>query len=389
MPIDIRCTCGTLWRIEADAARGRCVCADCGRDLPRPSPAEGVPLVRLAPLPADPSLEIVQVKPFYEPDAPAKPEPGNYQVVETARVDPEPRPADRRAHEHRYRPMTNQAYEPYYAHPDFEEREFSRVVADARLEMWRYGLRRRRPLDRNVWDCFLFAGKAWWMILILGFGWLVLTPIILLALPTPQGLGPEMWLPRLFAVVVAIACVAATWTFLRDVHGMAAQGKRELQFRLLFDWRALTQSAWMAVAALLAGPILLIGAGVWFWIYSGAMTWLDALILAQLGLCACVAWVYLLFAADARARWRDIHVAAIVKLVREQGWPGWAFPLMGGISLALFGYCLVQLLALMLEQPLAAVFFQLLLWYAGLYFWTGLMRWYGITRYRRQQAPAT
>lgn len=384
MPVDIRCPCGALWRIEADAAIGRCVCADCGRKLTSPNAAEDIPVVKLAPLPA---VETVQVTPFYEPDAPVKSQPCDYQLIETARTDPEPRHNDRRMYNDRYRAAEDQTHEAYYAHPDFEERELRRLVAQARREMWRYGVPRRRPLDRNVWDCFLFAGRAWWMILILGFGWLVLTPIILLALPTPQGMGPEMWLPRLFAVAVGIACVAATWTFLRDVHGMGAEGKRELKFRMLFDWRALTQSALMAVAALLAGPILLIGAAIWFWVYAGPSSWLDGLILAQLVLCACLAWVYLLLAADARARWRDVHLAAIVGFVRCQGWPGWVFPIVGGVSLTLFGYCLVQLLGLMLEEPLAAVFLQIMLWLVALYFWTGLMRWYGMTRYWRQNPP--
>src|SRR5262245_4393373 len=191
MPIDIPRTCGTFWRIDADAGERRCVCTDCGRELSKGNPAEAIPVVKLAPLPAVAAVETVQLTPFYEPDAPVKSEPCGYSVVETARTEPEPHRDDRGAYNERHRTAAESTYEPYYAHPDFEERELRHLVAEARHEMWRYGLARRRPLDRNAWDCFLFAGRAWWMILILSFGWLIMTPMILLSLPMPQGMAPE------------------------------------------------------------------------------------------------------------------------------------------------------------------------------------------------------
>src|SRR5438105_10897693 len=107
-------------------------------------------------------------------------------------------------------------------------------------------------------------------------------------------------------------------------------GDIETAPRIVQSVGAMAHGGVMVVAAFLAGPIILVGAAVWFWLRAGTLEWLDHLLLWQLWVCAGVGWVFLLLAVDARGRLLDAQAKAVAPLVRRQGWPALVFPLLAG-----------------------------------------------------------
>jgi hypothetical protein len=380
MAIDLRCVCGLVVHVDKDAAPSCRVCPCCGERLRLSfsartgdqSFAAEVPLI-----PLDPHYEV-------EPSTPA--DDLTYRVVEVpgstgpARDGPA---RDGEAWTDRARSSGRTAD---------EDREVRRILAQAKRDIRRYRYQPRGgyvwPLERSGPECLLFPLRVSWLIGLLGMLWAMLTPIMVRVLPTPDDATPAGWLVRLPIITIALFLLGVTWNFFREILYAGASGKREIVTGYFFMPGAIVQSTLMAVLAFVAGPLLFIGAALWFWMDAGELTFVDHLLLWQLGLCACVAWIYLLLAMDARGSLRDAHAAAVSQHVLAQGGTAWVFPLSAAFSLALFIFLQLQLWRASFEQPVGSWFAQILLWLGALYLWTALVRWYGLTRFWRRTALA-
>jgi hypothetical protein len=374
MAIDLRCVCGLVVHVEKDAAPSCRVCPCCGERLKLsfsgrtegPTFAAEVPLIPLNPLYGA------------EPSSPA--DDLTYRVVEMPGSAP-PYFGESWAD----RPRTSRR-------TDDEDREARRLFAQARRDIRRHPAYRHPfawPLERSGPECLLFPLRVGWLIGLLGVLWAMLIPILVRVLPTPDDATPAGWMIRLPIITIALFLLGLTWNFLREVLYAGASGKREIVIGYFFMPGAIVQSGLMAVLAFLAGPILFIATALWFWMDAGVLSFVDHLLLWQLGLCACVAWVYLLLAMDARGSLRGAHAGAVWEHVLSQGRAAWIIPLSAALSLALFIFLQVQLWRASFEQPVASWLLQIFLWLAALYLWTALLRWYGLTRFwRRRAAPA-
>lgn len=332
-----------------------------------PRPARDVPVAD-APGPA--AIETVNIMPYYALAGTRPVDPPTYRVVEVA-------------------------HEPGIAQSEIERREMRRLLAEAKREFKerRRAQPRARPLERNGWECLLCPLLFWRGILGFAALWAILGPMLILALPSPEeDADAAAWLARLPLGLIAMMLMGLTWNFLRQVQHTAMMGSSEPASGVFDDFLGIVRSGFMAGAALLAGPIWLVAVAVWFWMDAGALHWLDHFILWQLVGCACVAWVYLLLAADVRGRLLDLHAVAVVRLLRRQGWPAWLFPLLGGASLAVFCFLWLETwigprtAGPKNNDPWGSWFSQILLWSAALFLWTFLMRWYGVTCYWQRQA---
>ena len=197
-------------------------------------------------------------------------------------------------------------------------------------------------LETNGWQCLVYPLRFWGAVVRLALAWAVMSPLLVLALPTPDTGGVDAWFPRLPFLVFPLALLGMTWTFLRQVLRLGVMGDNETFPRLFQSIHTLVSSGLMVVAAFLAGPIVLLAAAAWFWVHAGPLGWLDHLLLWQLWLCAGVGWVYLLLAVDGRGRLLDAQAKAVAPLIRRQGWPALVFPFLGGASLTIFGFLSIR-----------------------------------------------
>jgi hypothetical protein len=332
-----------------------------------------------------PHIETIRLKPYY---ALAEPPALGYQVVEVSDVREERAdPAADKAPP----PAAVVRQQPHWSEMESRDLDVRAILAKAKLEL-RNERYRSRPwrLERYGAQCLFYPLRVWWRIFRLSFVWTV-TMLVLAATLRGHEAG-EAWLPRLPLLLVPLALLGATWSFLRQVLRLAVSGDRE---RLpVFGLRdtGVAYCAVMAATAFLAGPVFFLAAAVWFWVHAGALERVDQLVLCQLWLCAGVSWTYLLLAIDVRGRLLDAQAKAAALLIRQQGWPALVFPLLGGASVALFVYLSVRVWILSFERGFEAFILQFMLWCVALFLWTFLLRWYGLSRYwrvgRQQTSPS-
>jgi hypothetical protein len=380
MPNITRCACGLA--VQGDDSVDRHHCPQCGRALAASGLSGGASSAsfsRPGPLIAQrPAVETIQLKPYY---ALEEPPTIGYRVVEVK--DPtEASRSDRTADE---APPLAVASREQSRWSDMESSDLDvpAVLAKAKREL-RSQLHRCRPwpLERNGGQCLYYPLRVWWRIFRLSFFWTV--TLLVLAATLRGHEAVEAWLPRVPLFIVPFALLGVTWSFLRQVLRLAVAGDRErVPVSGLRDTRV-AYCAVMAGTALLAGPVFLLAAALWFWVHAGALDRLDQLLLWQLWLCAGVSWTYILLAIDARGRLLDAQAKAVARLIRRQGWPALVFPILGGGSVAVFVYLSVQTWILSFERGFQAFMLQFLLWCAALFVWTFLLRWYGLSRYWRE-----
>jgi hypothetical protein len=381
MSLEARCLCGASLPAAHDLAESSTVCPRCGRLLNAP------------PLQAKLPVETIQLPAYYELDphpqnspsaAPPAADPWNYKLVEVPappvefRPPAEPEDLDLPYH------VEDAPARPKTRLSEAEDRAMRRAVLQAKRDLRRYQRPRSRPwpLERNGWECLLFPLRVWWAILSLSFAWVLIAPLYVSNLPDPdQAWG--VWLAHSLFLVFPLALVGVTWNYLREVLLSGVLANREVGYDAVFNFPGIVHSGFRVIVALLAGPIVLIIAALWFWISAGTLRAIDQLVLYQLGLCAAIFWVYLLLAIDDRGRLCDAHGAAVVRLVVRQGWPGRVFPLVGGVSVAVLVWILTATWTFSFENAAAARMLEFMLWFATLCGWTVLLRWYGLHQHWR------
>jgi hypothetical protein len=167
-------------------------------------------------------------------------------------------------------------------------------------------------------------GRAWQLVLGLGLAWGLWS-----------GCGFALFLElRRSLEVTRLTVLAASWLgvalvlgavtsgFLERTLLVAARGdelrgigrRRELLLLLLSPVR------WLL--ALLAGPAALAVAGCFYWLHGGDLTFLDWLVLADLGVVAVAWWVFAVAASADSGRLRDVHVVAAARLAYRVGFGG-------------------------------------------------------------------
>ncbi len=83
---------------------------------------------------------------------------------------------------------------------------------------------------------------------------------------------------------------------------------------------ALSGAKWLA--CFLAGPILFAGTAVVYWLKCGQPSWLDRVILTELGIISIGYWFFALLSVTDRGRLRDINPLAVIDLAHRLGWHG-------------------------------------------------------------------
>ncbi len=177
----------------------------------------------------------------------------------------------------------------------------------------------------------------------------------------------EGWFLVLTAAPLLIVFGYTFGTFQSLMSG-AARGSRAQRYWPGGNVARLARSARDGVFAILAGPAMFALAAVLFWIECGDLTWVDELILAQLGLATVAAWLLGFTALTLDGQPRDALPAGVVRTAWRLGRGGSAVLLVGSAGIVWLGSWALGLL----EETHRSVgsWVTLLVCWAGLLWWT-------------------
>ena len=379
MAIFFSCPCGQQLRVDETSASGHTRCLACDRLVRVPSlhhanQALGIdaspifdappPVHSEAPLPV-PVLKVVEVSSSQFPPRPRKASPRHYDEDDDRtpyRVAPEPEGEGAAGVQRK-----------------LEQAQLRRIIAEARREL-RKNRRYERvwPLEQNWYECLIYPLRAMPVLMFLSAAWATLTALVIAVLP-------ETWVPAEVAPrtpVLFFVFVLAGYTFacLQASYNAAREGQTVIIAWPGWDLARAARGGVEGVVCFLAGPVVLEGVALIFWLGSGDLQAVDRLILWELGLVAACYWALSLLAVQENHRFRDANPVAIVQLVRRYGW---RVPLAAALmALVVVGHgALIVAAVEELHRGFRGWLWLVGLWGAQLGWLMFLLRWLGVIRY--------
>jgi hypothetical protein len=228
--------------------------------------------------------------------------------------------------------------------------------------------------------------RAWLILLILAFIWATLAAVLMALLSAEEDVLAPQWLPVLgIPLLPLFALVGYTCAFFRCVLASGKEGKAgQIRWPGAAD---ITQVLWSLAACLLsflATPVVPVAVAILFWLYSGDLTWVDRLILWELGLVAVGCWALALLAVDQSGRLRDVNPVALARMTGRLGWRGW---LLVGLATAGVLFCFHFTLGALEDLHDVSLAWLALFWwgFCGTAWIVFLLRWFGVSQFRARQ----
>jgi hypothetical protein len=264
--------------------------------------------------------------------------------------------------------------------PDADEhRKIAEILRNACRE-------RRQPvweLEGHWSEFLLFPARAWPILFGLAFGYSLIVPLGLgiffsSARPDPAGM---VWFASVWGTLAAILLgyTAGFWlcVLMSAYHGEAG----------VIRWPGgevvlVARSLLLFLGCFLAGPALLLGVAVWYWMNAGELTTIDNLILMELAMAAACWWFFTFLAVVRGNRLRGAAPANVLQLMRRLGKPTIV------AVIILLGLVLLQLpwflgaVGLLHTNGFVGWFSLLSCSFCTLFVLTFLMRWLGVHYYR-------
>jgi len=374
-------------------------CPHCGRELVAPtqpslgrSDAPAVetvsirPVYQFSPYPPAKDIALGPLKMGADPDAPRVYGPDTVRLPSVYQPDDSPKVQDKPVG---YEVIEVEPKAGWSPRTDLEEGEVRRILSDAKKQLVRRKQIRRPewPLEKNGFHCLAYPLRVFWSLFCMAIAWAILMPIFLLFVPTPDTSDVFYWFARVPGALFPLVLMGVSWSFLRQVLRLGLDGDRgPAPWLFDFEFRTILRSGIMFVLTFLAGPIFLAIGAVWFLVHAGTLGTFDRVLIWQLVLAGGVLWAFLLATADAEDSFSAIHLSAVVRQIRLQGWPAVFFPVVGGLSLGTFCYLWIRIWATAGPRDGGGSWMlHVLLGIAALLYWTFLLRWYGIQRYWRRR----
>ena len=246
---------------------------------------------------------------------------------------------------------------------------------------------RRRP-DARWYHCLLYACRAWLLVLALAVALTVPTESAALSLGEFDDLRADPWRTALLGwigVVLTGAVLGYVFGFLDCSLAAAAAGEVKrvrwpgndlgLAFRSLCRW----------VFAFLTGPVLGAAAAFFYWLHCGELTWLDGVILAELGVLTLGCWVLAVAAAGRRDRTLDANPWRAAELAYRLG-PRTLLVLVAAAGLLAHGWLMAGAVEELHRHPVGGALGLLVCWGSALFLATVLFRLLGVWCHRLQAA---
>jgi hypothetical protein len=380
------CRCGQDLRADESRAGGRTECPACGGSVAVPSL-----------LVANRSLGI-ETFPSFELPAPARPTPPTPPRSGGRPLAPELLPARQGGRPESAEDDSRSAYPLAPQPPDWlkSRQETERALVreaiarahaacakrPARAPRWRR--------ERHWYQCLQYPLRAWLVLLMLAVNWATWAVVFLSLLPDHWGPAEAAWRLPLLAyglMLLGYTCAFCRCTLTSGIRGEAGfirwPGGHVLRT---------IPSGLLCLACFLAGPVVPAAVALWFWLNSGDLLFVDRLILVELVVAAAGYWFLVFLAAHDEGGLRGVSPAAVVRLVRREGW---RVPVAAaGAGLVGLAHGRLALLAVDAFQRgsggwtgLAACAAAALFWITFLCRWHGLS-WYHTRRQARGQRPA-
>jgi hypothetical protein len=244
--------------------------------------------------------------------------------------------------------------------------------------------RRSFSVETRWFHCLLYPCRAWMVVIGLSCALTVLSAVMVQVLPMLFDLSfssPSGWAPALL-VLPPLLVFGVLVGFLDEVLVGAAAGEYVEVRWPTNNLRLMVRAFGRWLVCLVAGPIVLLSAGVWFWIHCGDPALIDYCILAELVMVAgTYGFLALLSSAD-QGRLLAVAPPAVGELVLRLGWR-LLWVLILPVLLVGCGWLLVAGQEAAESPDLAGQAFLLFLsaWFLVLFFATFLFRLLGLACY--------
>jgi hypothetical protein len=391
MSIRFICTCGKHLRARDEMAARRSVCPACGKPV-------GIPTL----LPTQRGTAVGPLTPgerqAYRP-APADDLLYSSFAHEVSEAI-EPRPADlfyrTRAVEiesSHFEPAAIPLAEPLPTDSGGLRPRLSRP----QIHLDRKPLPRPRKRPRDPW----FLGEQWYLCVLYPLGAipLMLRLSLLLAVLTvatvrvwPEAVddfqGALLFLLCFPLAVVPLLPFGFAAAFLEGVFTFAAHGQVRNTSWPERNLGMALQSAVIWLICFLAGPALLAGAAVLFWLHCGDPAFVDWLILGELFFLAVGWWLFALVAVFERRRLADLQPPRVARVIARLNYRALIAAVLAAGLVYLHGRLLLFAVEETHEQLMKGFTLVTLGWFSGLYAGTFLFRLMGLWTYQARMRSA-
>src|SRR5262245_58114634 len=237
-------------------------------------------------------------------------------------------------------------------------------------------------LEKHWYQCLWFPCYAWHMVLGLTFGLTILSGIVVVAWPQFGEPDLKTWWVWTVAWAAPFVVFGYLCGFLHCVLGSAAAGETGFVRWPGFDMRLILRALFAWIVCFVMGPIVFAAATSWVWLYGGDPTWVDSLILIELGMAGTTHWLLTLVAVHQGDRLRDANPARVADLIRRLGYRTVLAALgASGVGLAI-GWLILQALGALHDGSLGPWFLLALGWLLGVMWLTFFFRLLGLWCFR-------
>ncbi len=203
----------------------------------------------------------------------------------------------------------------------------------------------------------------------------------------------ELWNAMLTGGAACLLVLSVLGSFLASVLDAALRGEVVYVSRLDRHVVAVLPAGGRWLVCFLAGPVVFAAAAWLYWRGCGDPTWVDWLILTELGAVGAATMVLALLSVAARGKLRDVQPLAVIDLAHQLGGRVLAFVLAGGVLFALHGLALAAGVVAVQDGETAGWPVLAGVWVSGVFGATVFFRVLGVWLYRRRRParafPAT
>jgi hypothetical protein len=186
--------------------------------------------------------------------------------------------------------------------------------------------------------------------------------------------------PMVFLLVVGMVGVPAS--FLESVLRSAQAGASYSLWGSAKATQRILAAGAIWTSCFLAGPLIFAGVGVWYWLRCGEPTWVDLLILAELGFVAAAYWILAVLAVCDCGGVGGLNPPAVADMAHRLGWRGLCWVFVAAALLVAHGVALLAAVTAFHSSPGKGVLFLAATWMSGMFWSTVFCRWLGILCYR-------
>lgn len=179
----------------------------------------------------------------------------------------------------------------------------------------------RRPRRANSWpsagtfqDCIMYPLKSIVWVLVLAWSWAVL---LIVGVRIVNLRGTELMIALAIVLPAAVIVLGFTHRLFQYAYASSSLGKSEMLSWPSFNLFAELKAGARGLIGLLAGPLPVAFLAGWFWLYSGRMQAIDALIIVELVTVALTWWLLAVIAAH---EFGSIRPSAILRWFETHGW---------------------------------------------------------------------